>query len=323
MILAKYAIVIVTYNRVDLLRECIAHAAKQTIPPESIIIVDNASTDDTKTYLQTLNKEEGIDIISLSQNIGGAGGFAVGMERALQKNAVCVLMVDDDAILAENYMEKILAARKRYPRYRAFAGVVETEGQIDPFHRRNFSKPGLMTKNVREEEYRQNYFICDSASFCGMVVDAELIREIGLPHSEYFIFFDDTEYSLRICRYSRFLVAVDAKINHKTETNNASRPRRYGRKDYYAIRNRLLMVKEHGNPLDRAVNFMNIFIHVIFRNWLFWLIRMDHYDWKYERDLTRAAIRDSREMRYIKGFGGNVEQPEYITEKVSESVYVK
>lgn len=293
MISAKYAIVIVTYNRADLLRECVAHAAGQTIPPKSIIIVDNASTDDTKTYLRSLNKEDGTDIISLSQNIGGAGGFAVGMERALQKNVACVLMIDDDAILAEDYMEKILAARNLYPQYKAFAGVVETEGQIDPFHRRNLSKPGLMTKNVREEEYRQDYFTCDSASFCGMVVDAELIREIGLPHAEYFIFYDDTEYSLRICRYSKFLVAVGAKLNHKTEVNNSNRPRRYGWKDYYAIRNRLLMVKEHGSPLDRIVNFTNIFIHIIFRNWLFGVIRMDHYDWKYERDMVIAAVRDS------------------------------
>lgn len=324
MILAKYAIVIVTYNRVDLLRECIAHAAKQTIPPESIIIVDNASTDDTKTYLQTLNKEEGIDIISLSQNIGGAGGFAVGMERALQKNAVCVLMIDDDAILAENYMEKILAARNKHPQYKAFAGTVETNGEIDTFHRRNLQKVGLLMKNVQEEDYRQDYFTCDIASFCGMVADTDLIRQMGLPHAEYFIFFDDTEYSLRIRQVSRFLVITDAKLEHKKKEKIIQNyPRRYEWKDYYNIRNRILMVKEHGSLVDEAVNFFDLFLHIVFRNWLFGVIKRSHYDWKYERSLTRAAIKDSTEMRCTKVSGGDLDRLVHVTEKVSESVYIK
>ena len=51
-----YAIVIVTYNRVQLLRECVAHAEAQTSRPDSIIIVDNASTDDTRAYLEELEK---------------------------------------------------------------------------------------------------------------------------------------------------------------------------------------------------------------------------------------------------------------------------
>ena len=52
------------------------------------------------------------------------------------------------------------------------------------------------------------------------------------------------------------------------------------------------MVKEHGNFIDRIVNFIDLFIHVIFRNWLFGVIKRDGYDWKYERDLVKKAIRN-------------------------------
>lgn len=292
MISARYAIVIVTYNRVDLLRECIAHAVSQTSFPASIIVVNNASTDNTGAYLASLASQDFIDVVNLSQNIGGAGGFAKGIKCALEKDVDCVLVIDDDALIAKDYMEKILRAREQYPNYHAFAGVVETEGEIDLCHRRNFSKSGLMPRNVRRERYKQDYFTCNCASFCGMVVDTGLIRHIGLPHSEYFISFDDTEYSLRICRCSKFLVVVNAKLNHKREPEHPGYPRRYGWKDYYAVRNRLLMVKEHGNILDRVVNFIDIFIHIIFRNWWFGLTRRDHYDWKYERRLVRTAVHD-------------------------------
>ncbi len=73
---AEYAVVIVTYNRIQLLRECVVHAVSQTSCPKSIIIVDNASTDETEEYLESLKQHEYFEVIRLPQNIGGAGGFA-------------------------------------------------------------------------------------------------------------------------------------------------------------------------------------------------------------------------------------------------------
>lgn len=320
---AEYAIVIVTCNRERLLRECVARAMKQTSRPTCLIIVDNASTDGTKAYLQSLDQGDSLEIIYLANNIGGAGGFAVGMERAVQKNVACVLMIDDDAILAEDYMEKILAARCKYPQYKAFAGTVVTSGEIDTSHRRNLKKVGLLMKTVQEESYKQDYFTCDIASFCGMVADTDLIRLTGLPHAEYFIFFDDTEYSLRIRKVSSFLVVTDAKLEHKKGKKIQGYPRRYEWKDYYAIRNRIWMVKEHGTLVDEAVNFLDIFLRIVFRNWLFGVIKRGNYDWKYELSLTRAAIRDSGAKKCVATSGSDIDQPVHMTEKVSESVYVK
>lgn len=56
----------------------------------------------------------------------------------------------------------------------------------------------------------------------------------------------------------------------------------------------MLMVKEHGNFIDKSVNYLDLFVHVIFRNWLFGMIKKDGYDWKYERRLVNAAIRNTR-----------------------------
>lgn len=294
----KYAVVIVTFNREALLRECVKKVENQTAEPESIIIVNNASTDNTIDYLEKLSKKDKrFDIISLPQNIGGAGGFAKGIERSLEKDVECVLIIDDDAMIAKDYMEQILQTRLHQPQYRAFAGTLRTDGKIDTFHRRNLQKTGLMSKNCKEQEYRQPCFVCDIASFCGMVVDTSLIRQIGLPHAEYFIWYDDTEYSLRIHQHSKFLVVTAAELNHKTKNIAQSHPRRYDWKDYYAVRNRLLMVREHGSLADRAANFADLFVHVIVRNWLFSMIKKDHYDWKYEKNLVKAAIRNARSSR--------------------------
>ena len=148
-------------------------------------------------------------------------------------------------------------------------------------------------RNCKEREYTQPIFACDIASFCGLVVDTDLIKQIGLPHADYFICHDDAEYSLRIRRYTGILVVPKAELNHKAERDDVAYPRRYDWKDYYAVRNRLLMVREHGNFMDQAINYIDLFIRVIFRNWLFGVMKRDGYDWGYERRLIRKAIRDA------------------------------
>lgn len=295
MINVLYAVVIVTYNRELLLKECIDKIKSQTIPPSSIIVVNNASTDNTKKYLEKLKMQNEIfDVLNLPKNIGGAGGFSKGIERAMEKDVECILIIDDDAMIAVDYMERILHMRQHKLQFKAFAGTVKTNGKIDTFHRRKLQKTGLMLKSCKKQEYTHPTFICDIASFCGLVVDTSLVKQIGLPHAEYFIWYDDTEYSLRIHQYSKILVVTEAELNHKTKQQIETYPRRYDWKDYYAIRNRLLMIQEHGNFIDRTVNFINLFIHVVFRNWIFGIIKRDGYNWKYERRLVTDAIRNAR-----------------------------
>ncbi len=297
---ADYAVVVVTYNRLELLKECLKQVENQTVPAQKIIVVDNASTDGTAEYLREYKgKDRRYRIITCVENLGGAGGFEKGIQASTEETADCVLLIDDDAILDMNYMEKIMEAKQRYPDYQAFAGTVMSEGRIDTFHRRNIARPGLRLINCPEESYigknAGQPFACDIASFCGMVVDRELVVKAGLPCSEYFIWFDDTEYSMRINRYTRFLVIPDARLDHRTAAEGPKHPhRRYDWKEYYGIRNRILCVKKHGNVIDRAVNGADMFCHIVFRNWLFGVINMDDYDWAYENRLVREAYRDAK-----------------------------
>lgn len=297
---ADYAVVVVTYNRLKLLKECLQQVENQTISAKRIIVVNNASTDGTAVYLgENKAKDRRYRIIACEENLGGAGGFKKGIQAFTEGKEDCVLMIDDDAILEKDYMEKIIEARRRYPDYQAFAGTVMTSGRIDTFHRRNIARPGLRLINCPENSYtgevEDRPFACDIASFCGMVVNRELVGKVGLPCSEYFIWFDDTDYSMRINRYTRFLVIPDARLDHRTVPNAQRHPhRRYDWKEYYGIRNRILWVKEHGNVLDRVVNGADMFCHIVFRNWLFGVINMDDYDWAYENRLVREAYRDAK-----------------------------
>lgn len=301
-----YAVVVVTYNRLELLKECLDRIESQTVPAKKIIVVNNASADGTAEYLRGHKERDSrYCIITCAENTGGAGGFEKGIEAAEREKAECILLIDDDAILRRDYMEKIMDARKCNPDYLAYAGTVMTDGEIDTAHRRNVIRPGLRMKKCSENCYTgknaEQPFACDIASFCGMVIDRELVRKVGLPCGAYFIWHDDTEYSIRINCYSRFLVIPDARLDHKTTAYIKEYPhRRYDWREYYGIRNRIVCVKIHGSVLDRVVNWIDMFCNIVFRNWLFGVVHMDDYDWKYEKQLVREAYRDARSADVVR-----------------------
>ena len=148
----KHAIVIVTYNRSALLRECLEAVESQTLPFDRIVVVDNASTDEDPRYVIRREKE----------NIGGSGGFAHGVREAYETGARWVTIIDDDAILTENFLEKLdQAAEADGGRYLCYAGVPLTDG-IRLGHRRQVTG-GLIKKErpVPMEAYQEERFLCD------------------------------------------------------------------------------------------------------------------------------------------------------------------
>ena len=88
--------VVVTYNRKELLRECLVALRAQTRPPDHVLVVDNASTDGT---LELVSEEFGeVELLALPENVGGAGGFHAGLERAYASGAEWAWLMDDDTV---------------------------------------------------------------------------------------------------------------------------------------------------------------------------------------------------------------------------------
>src|SRR3954454_4454835 len=83
--------VVVTYNRLDLLTRCLEHLEAGSRPPDSILVVDNASTDGTAAMLA---ERGGVEVLRLAQNGGGAGGFERGLEHAFRQGHDWLWLLD-------------------------------------------------------------------------------------------------------------------------------------------------------------------------------------------------------------------------------------
>ena len=95
-------------------------------------------------------------------------------------------------------------------------------------------------------DYQKEYFDYEISSFCGLFISTKIISEIGYPNKEFFIWFDDSEYSLRIIEKGKIRNVNRAFLNHKTIINTIKN-KDVSWKEYYGLRNSLYTVKKHFN----------------------------------------------------------------------------
>ena len=243
--------VVVTYNRIELLKECLTSYINQTRLPDKIIVVDNASTDGTREYLDTWKNDNDektkIHVIHLSENKGGSGGFHEGLKTALELNSDWVCVADDDAILAEDVFEKAEKHIMQLPSDATVSAIctkVITDGCVSLFHRTNrrILSTKILPEPISEETYEQEFFECDSASYVGAILNCETLKEVGITEKNYFIWNDDAEHFWRLSKAGKIICYTDMMIDHKVNQPDYDC---LSWKTYYGYRNYILMVKKH------------------------------------------------------------------------------
>jgi rhamnopyranosyl-N-acetylglucosaminyl-diphospho-decaprenol beta-1,3/1,4-galactofuranosyltransferase len=200
------AAVVVTFNRKQLLTECVDALLHQSLPLNAIFIVDNASSDGTKPYLKERGYLENplIRYIELPHNLGGAGGFHVGMDAAHKAGFDWVWVMDDDTEPYHNSLE----AMERLKRYSQVVAIANRK--VD--RRGNETADGLrLISRIHATPYTKVRF----SSFVGLLIRCCSIDKIGLPISAFFIHRDDTEYCMRLRSIGDIALAPESVVAHK------------------------------------------------------------------------------------------------------------
>lgn len=235
--------VVVTYNRLELLKKTISGIIEAQRVPDTVVIVNNASTDETAQYLAELDLPVAVDIINLSKNTGGAGGFTVGIDRALtQHRADLVWVMDDDTEPTDNTLAESLAAWENYSPVRlqrpavVASKVVWDDGTDHPMNtpRTMFAAGSKRHERAQAVGARP----IRSGSFVSLLMDATVMRQYGLPIAEFFIWNDDFEYSTRLLRHRNGIYYPWSVAWHHTKNsgNTNSDP---GPRFYNDVRNKL------------------------------------------------------------------------------------
>lgn len=244
----KINCVIVTYNRLALLKECIAAVKAQTYAIQRVFIIDNQSTDGTPEYLNDLSEDEQVVIITLPENRGGAGGFSEGIKRAVMDGADWVWVMDDDTLPNTNALEELV-------RGTTVAGgnvgyvcskVIWTDGMVHKMNVPFFGPIGEEDPPINYYTKFANVLLIQAASFVSLLINSDAVYEVGLPIKEFFIWGDDVEFTTRIFQHGYIgLYAADSIAVHKTNVNYAASlevaPIETAWKFRYAFRNKVFL----------------------------------------------------------------------------------
>ncbi len=255
--MARVAAVVVTYNRCLLLKQCISHLHAQKIPEGvqlDVLVIDNASTDDTLYELTPFIEDGSIHYYNTGSNLGGAGGFAFGMKTAVEAGYDYVWVMDDDCMPAHDALWGFWNAKAKLEGGSAAASE-QAWGYLSSVVKWKDGTPCAMNvqrhplfKNI--EDFTPELQPCTLASFVSLLVPASVIRDVGLPFAEFFIWTDDWEFTRRVSRKYPCYVVGESQVTHASQTNNPGNiytdpEERLGRYQYI-YRNDVVLYREEG-----------------------------------------------------------------------------
>jgi rhamnopyranosyl-N-acetylglucosaminyl-diphospho-decaprenol beta-1,3/1,4-galactofuranosyltransferase len=244
--------VVVTYNRKNLLIECLEALRKQTRPIQGIYLIDNASTDGTpellleKGYISELppqdlkepwekefiiqnltnGKEVKLHYVRMHESTGGAGGFYEGVKRGYERGYDWLWLMDDDAEPKEDALENLSIYFKNSNIVGLASTVFLPNGAVAIYHRRRINFKDvfpLIQIPLQLEEYQKQAVEIDMASFVGLLVKRDAIKKIGFPKKDFFIHYDDVEYSIRLRSIGKILLVPKSIIFHKEASKKRNR----------------------------------------------------------------------------------------------------
>ena len=207
--------VVVTYNRKELLKESLEALINQHYTNCRVLIIDNASTDGTRDYINDLVDDEKVIYKNTGANLGGAGGFNYGMKEAAKYEPDFIWLMDDDCIVHKHTLTNFIVADKKLEGNYGFLSskVLWKDG--------NICEMNVQRKTIAKDvsDFDSTMVPVVMASFVSFFVPINIVREKGFPIKDFFIWTDDWEYTRRISRdYPCYLVNKSA-VTHKSVNN--------------------------------------------------------------------------------------------------------
>lgn len=249
------AVVVVTFNRAELLGRMLDGLAAQTRQPDAVFVIDNASVDHTATLLAHRH-DLPLHVTTTPDNLGGAGGFHLGTQQAYEAGHDRIWLMDDDVVPAPDCLEVLLAHDEAC----LLTVREDTSGHLveKAATRFDLSNPLAVRPKRRmvETDYRDRASMpekveIENVAFEGFMVRRDVVDTIGLPDPSFFIFYDDADYAVRARRAGFRIWAVrDAVLVRQLDFDQQHDLS--GWKGFYMYRNLFVVHLRYGtNPLVR------------------------------------------------------------------------
>ena len=241
--------VVVTHNRLSALEKCLKLLGDQTRRPEAILVVDSASSDGTSEFLAGLGDQ--VSVVRSEENIGGAGGFHIGIKEGWARGYDWLWLMDDDSAPTAQALEELLRCNPPNGATPLLLSSRVLWPGDDRLHPMNAPRPKLESSAVTEA-VSDGLMPLRSTSFVSCLLHRTAVDRYGLPHADYFVWNDDLEYTARVLRRDAGYWVPASVVYHETPDPyvvGAAQPSKF----YFEVRNKLFMLRTRSwSPYDRV-----------------------------------------------------------------------
>ncbi|MCJ7779061.1 MAG: glycosyltransferase [Sedimentisphaerales bacterium] len=238
----KILAVVVTYNRLALLKRCIQSLKSQTRQPDEILVINNSSTDGTLEYLK---KNDHISHIT-QKNSGSAGGWHTGIDTAIKNNYDFVWLMDDDGFADINELKNLEDAMK--PGMAMLSSLLVDENNINnlvfglpTLNKKGYPRIIALKRKIKTVSAVLRLKDCQyypyAHLFNGALLDTAVARKIGNVDRDYFMYGDELDYLWRLKRVGDVCTLDSALHYHPDVSKRALGAERL----YYFIRNTIII----------------------------------------------------------------------------------
>jgi len=250
MIIENLAAGVVTFNRLDLLKKVIEGLRNQSVKPKAIFVVNNSSTDGTAEWLEKQN-----DLTVFTQeNTGSSGGQYRNVLEMYRAGYDWFWIMDDDVCPTVDCLENLFKERDEKKILAPLRFGTDGKPYFNDTVKFNLTNPfkSIWKKVLSEADLLEPIFSAEGPTFEGPLFHRSVVKDIGLPDKDFFIYADDTEFLIRASRagYKPYIIR-EAKLNRLlTPPNNEYI---FTWKHYYVIRNILIVDILYGNIFVKTI----------------------------------------------------------------------
>lgn len=291
-------IIIVTYNRWQDTRECLASLFAARGPQIHVMVLDNGSTDETLAAL--LREFPHVELISNPSNLGYAQGNNVGLRRAIAQGAEFAVVLNNDVVVATDWLEALSRAIRAAPQA-AMAGplvlhaneptIIQSAGGILPDDWHSYHRGANETD---AHQYSTSERV-DWLTGCAVLVRCEALKKIGLLDPAFYMYGEDVDWGVRATRAGyHVLFAPQARVWHKGVQRDYA-PAPYV--TYYTARNELEMIRKHHGGTGAVLRALTRHSRTL----LSWTLRPRWKAQRAHRDALARALCD-----FFRGVSGQV-----------------
>jgi len=276
--------IVVTYNRKEMLVETINGLLKQDTILNTIYLIDNNSSDNTKEFLKQKGfvgelkdydnylfsnvkiNEKDIKYYRLKENIGGSGGFNFGLNKAYEdeRGFNWFWLMDDDVEPLDNALIRMLEFKEIseciVPSKRAKDGeILHWWGWLNLRNLREYPIP--------EKNFREGFAYVNMMCFEGVLISRNIVNKIGFPDIEFFIYGDDLVYGFKASKFTNNIYLTEPLFLKKLKKKNFHK--RFGKYfpfasmglSYYLMRNYLLKAKKIRQFSPNEINMKYVYLY--------------------------------------------------------------